>query len=335
MTGIMNIGWCKDVNACDDFVLSVYENFTIYKVLELLLPTGLLIDKSIQFEGSFENYVFLKGNKDEVYSKQEIEFISEIGNVFIFRDFFKKTRKGLIPCRVLAVKSTRPDSTSFSIAFTQIANKAIDGFNICLIISEDGLVFTCRKYEGDSVSKYHISEVIRTEQQMEEMIDGLIFSTDYADFIDYYACLRDSIKYRIVSQDYASKLKRANKIPYKYIEELQAIEAETGLSFAGEIERAFWGKSDDWQESYDQHVIECEELLFPIRSSRVNTMEMLFEAEEMEQMAEQNEQKNEDLMSRPIPTSEERKLNDADDISIALLKDPAAIIKVLKKKRGL
>ena len=77
----MSRDWSKEADACDEFVLSAYEFYSVDTVAELLLPSGLLIDKSTQYAGTFEKFVFLNGNKDEIYTRQEIEFISAVGDI--------------------------------------------------------------------------------------------------------------------------------------------------------------------------------------------------------------------------------------------------------------
>ena len=156
----MDRGWSNEAAACDEFVLSTYEDYYVDAVAELLLPTGLLIDKSTQYVGSFEQYVFLYGNKEEIYSWQEIDFISSSNDIIIFTEFYKNTKRGMIPCRVIAVKNMYQDVVEYGIAFTKIINKACEGLNICVILSEEGIVFTCRSYYDSSLKNYYISDLI-------------------------------------------------------------------------------------------------------------------------------------------------------------------------------
>lgn len=54
----MSRDWGKEAGVCDEFVLSAYDDYSVDTVAELLLPTGLLIDKPIQYAGTFEKFVF-------------------------------------------------------------------------------------------------------------------------------------------------------------------------------------------------------------------------------------------------------------------------------------
>lgn len=330
----MSRDWSKEADACDEFVLSAYENYSVDTVAELLLPTGLLIDKSMQYAGTFEKYVFLHGNKEEVYSKQEIDFITAVGEIAIFTEFFKKTRRGVIPCRVVAVRNTFSDTLDFCIAFMKIINKASDGFNICVVVSEDGIIYSCRAYDDPLTDNYCISDIITTREQMEELCDDLMYSPDYEGFIEYYAYVRESIRFKTHSADHLSKIGNAHRPSYAYIEELQEIEVITGLKLSEEIKRSFWGLEEEYKETFVDRVAEAEEYLFKIESSRINTMEMLFEAEEMEKLASEAEQCNRAMLTQSA-TEDEVESSDVDMETKALLEDPEAMIKLLKKKRGI
>ena len=330
----MSRDWSKEADACDEFVLSAYENYSVDTVAELLLPTGLLIDKSIQYAGTFEKYVFLHGNKEEVYSKQEIDFITAIGEIAIFTEFFKKTRRGVIPCRVIAVRNAFSDTLDFCIAFMKIINKASDGFNICVVVSEDGIIYSCRAYDDPITDNYYISDIITTREQMEELCDDLMYSPDYEGFIEYYAYVRESIRFKTDSADYLSKIRNAHRPSCAYIEELQEIEVITGLRLSEEIKRSFWELEEEYKETFANRVAEAEEYLFKIESSRINTMEMLFEAEEMEKLASEAEQRNRAMLTQST-AEDEVESSDVDMETKALLEDPEAMIKLLKKKRGI
>lgn len=111
-------GRSRETSVCDDFVLNAYQKYSVDTVANLLLPTGFLIDRTTQYLGSLEKFVFLKGNTSEVYSKSEIDFIDGVVDFCIFRDFYKKTRKSMIPCRIVSAKiDNNMDIVSSGIAF--------------------------------------------------------------------------------------------------------------------------------------------------------------------------------------------------------------------------
>lgn len=329
----MSRDWSKEADACDEFVLSAYEYYSVDTVAELLLPTGLLIDKSTQYAGTFEKFVFLNGNKDEIYTRQEIEFISAVGDIAVFTEFYKEAKRGLIPCKVVVTRNSILDPVEFSIAFTKIINKASDGFNICVIFSEEGIILTCRAY--DSVgNNYCLSDIIKTYDQMEEVYDDLMYSPDYDGFIEYYSYVRECIRFKTAAVEYPARNRNIHRPAYAYMDELWKVEHDTGVSFAAEIERCFWGFEEQYEETYADRVAEADEYLFKIESSRINTMEMLFEAEEMEKLATEVEQRNETMLMQNNVENENNS-EEIDTETKALLDDPESMIKLLKKKRGI
>ena len=327
-------GRSREASVCDDFVLNAYQEYSVDTVANLFLPTGFLTDRTTQYSGSFEKFVFLKGNTSEVYSKSEIDFIDGVVDFCIFRDFHKKTRKGMIPCRIVSAKiDNNMDIVSSGIAFTKIMNKAIDGLNIGFVISEEGILFTGRLFEqGNNIGCY-VSDLIKTEEQYVEIAAELIFGDLYDSFIDYYSYIKSVIHYTDEPIPYGETLRGAHRIPYTYIEELQDLGEHMGISFAREIERCFFDNEEPEELPYCEKVKECEESLFKIESSRVNTMEILFEAEEMERLASEAEQKNDEMLQQN--NGDENAENEIDEETKDLLDDPEGMIKMLKKKRGI
>lgn len=326
-------GRSREANVCDDFVLNAYQEYSVDTVADLLLPMGFLIDRTTQYSGSLEKFVFLKGNTSEVYSKSEIDFIDGVVDFCIFGDFYKKTKKGMIPCRIVSAKVDNMDIVSSGIAFTKIMNKAIDGMNIGFVVSEEGILFTGRLFEQGNNIGCFVSDLIKTEVQYDEIVADLIFGDLYDSFIDYYSYIKSVIHYTEEPVPYGDTLRGAHRIPYTYIEELQDIEAKMDISFAREIERCFYDNEEPEELPYCEKVKECEEYLFKIKSSRVNTMEILFEAEEMERLASEAEQKNDEMLQQG--SGDENTENDIDEETKALLDDPEGMIKMLKKKRGI
>lgn len=324
----------RETSVYDDFVLNAYQEYSVDTVANLLLPTGFLTDRTTQYSGNLKGFVFLKGNTSEVYSKSEIDFIDGIVDFCIFRDFYKKTRKGMIPCRIVSVKiDNNMDIVSSGIAFTKIMNKTIDGLNIGFVIGEEGILFTGRLFEQEDNIGCYVSNLIKTEEQYDEIVADLIFGDLYDSFIDYYSYIKSVIHYTEETVPYGDPLKSAHRIPYTYIEELQDLEAQLGVSFAREIERCFFENEAPEELPYCEKVEECEVYLFKIESSRVNTMEILFEAEEMERLASEAEQKNDEMLQQN--NDDENEESGMDEETRALLDDPEVMIKILKKKRGI
>lgn len=321
----------KEAEACDEFVQYAYQEYSIETVADLLLPTGFLIDETVQYAGSLERYVFLNGNMSEVYTKSEIDFIDKVGDIFVFRDNLKKTKRNIVPCRVIAARIDCEDIISASIAFAKIVNKARDGMNICLTISDEGLLFAGRIFTQKDKNACFISEVIKNVAQYEVLVSELFFATAYKDFIEYYSYIKVVIQHE-EQKSYSDIFRGAQRIHYGYIDELHELEETLHVSFAHEIEKILYAGDGQEELSYADKVKECEEYLFNVESSRVNTMEMLFEAEEMERLALEAESRNSEIIQQ---NSDEDQQIGIDEETKELLNDPESMIKMLKKKRGL
>lgn len=329
----MTNDWSREAGECDNFVLNAYQEYSVDTAVELLLPTGFLIDGTVQYAGSLEKFVFLKGNTSEVYSKSEIDFIDNVTDFCIFKDFFKKTRRGSIPCRIISSRINHMDIVSAGIAFTKIMNKALDGLNIGFVVGEEGILFTGRMFEqGNSIGCF-VSDLITTAEKYEEILSELFFSDLYDEFVEYYAYIKSVLQCAEEVIPYGEKLRGTHRIPYAYIDELHDVEQILGISFAREIERYFVEEVEPKGLPYCEKVKECEECLFAIESSRVNTMEILFEAEEMERLASEAEKKNDEMLQHSNENENEE--NVIDEETKALLDDPEGMIKMLKKKRGI
>lgn len=329
----MNRDRSKEADTCDEFVQCAYQDYSVNSVADLLLPTGFLIDRATQYIGRLERYVFLQGNTSEVYTRPEIDFIDSVKNIFVFKDFFKKTRKSMMPCRIVVARIDHLDAVSAGIALTKIINKAMDGLNVCLIISGEGLLFTGRVFDQRIDNDHFLSNLIKTKEHYDELAFELMFASSYNGFIEYYSYIRSVLQYKDDTRDYTDRFRMTHSTPYSYIEELQKLERMLHISFAKEIERSFLAYEESTELTYAERVEECKEYLFKIESSRVNTMEMLFEAEEMERLASEAETLNSEMFQQNAK-EQGTNVDTLDAETKALLNDPENMIKILKKKRG-
>lgn len=329
----MDKGRSREADVCDDFVLNTYQDYSVDTVTDLLLPTGFLVDRTTQYSGSLEKFVFLKGNTSEVYTTPEMEFIDRVVDICVFKDFLKKTKRSMIPCRIFAAKIDGDDVISAGIAFTKIMNKAIDGMNICILISKEGFLFTGRLFEQRNSNGCFVSDLIKTEGHYVELVSELIFAPEYEGFIEYYSYIKSVLRYTKDTLSCPDRLRATSRIPYSYIEELQYLKKKLNISYEREVERCFYENEEPLELSYSDKIKECEEYLFKIESSRVNTMEILFEAEEVERLASEAEKRNDEMLQQS--SGDEGKENTIDEEIKALLDDPESMIKMLKKKRGI
>ena len=119
-----------------------------------------------------------------------------------------------------------------------------------------------------------------------------------------------------------------------YLEEIDDLGRELGIDMIREKERYRQMFEADPVASFTTLLEEVEDSLSFIKSNRVNTYEMLFEADEMMRRAEEAETENDRLV---VQTElENPSFNDEIDTEVeALLDDPEEMIKLLKKRKGI
>lgn len=171
-------------------------------------------------------------------------------------------------------------------------NKAIGGFTIFFIKAGVNFYIGIRAFNKDENDDCIISKPIVLVEDFEEMADKLSYVTDSDDFIDYYRTLVDAIEENnLALTDYDRQIEIKRGIQYSYLNILSEISHIYKVSFSGEIERYY--KSFEGIEGNDYLSIVKEsiaELSF-IKSFKANTMEMLFEADEMMELAKKQKKR--------------------------------------------
>lgn len=315
----------------------VAEGCTEKDIEDALMETGLIQDTTPRLVCSMEKLVFVHGNPNEVYSPAEIRFTERIDQVLVFPDFFKSLNMGSMACRVIAAKigCSIDDAIKSCISFEKIIDKALDGFNIFFFVTENSVFFGCRVFDKTGKSDCTISTPITSEIVFEQFQEEVSFYTGKDDFLEFYNQFRHTIASSNVSEnDYEELIMKRRGIQLSYLEEIDKIGREIGVDVSREKER-YWRQFEEVKGlSFSEILEDVEESLSFIKSNRVNTYEMLFEADEMMRQAEETEAENERLAVQAAlenPIYESPKDTEAE----ALLDDPEEMIKLLKKRRGL
>lgn len=302
-----------------------------------LMEAGLIQDSTPRLVCSMEKLVFVHGNPNEVYSPAEIRFTERIEKVLVYPDFFKSMNRGSMACRVIAAKlsCSGNDAIKTCVSFEKITDKALDGFNIYFFVTEDSVFYGCRIFDKTGKSDCTISMPIRTEAVFNQIQEELAFYVDAEDFLDFYNQFVQTLTSDSWSDDdYERMIMKRRGIQMSYLEEIDKIGREIGIDLSREKER-YWQQFEDVRElSFADILADVEGSLSFIKSNRVNTYEMLFEADEMMRQADKAEAENERLA---MQTATENPMNETvQDTEVeALLDDPEEMIKLLKKRRGI
>lgn len=329
------MGYYKTYNDSTEYSESISMiDFSEKELTDFLLTTGLIPEVGLSYAGSMEKLVFTLGADDEIYSNSEISFIEEVSNVYVFQEYYMPLSSGVMPCRVIAVQtnSTRDDNVYFCIAFEKIINKALDGYNMFLFMAEDGIIFGCKLFNRDDTFDCALSQIICDEYALEQIQYEFSFLQESKDFAGLYSLFVSSISSDDDNADLEETIIKRRGMQLSYLETLNSLEKELGIDTSGELSRYRNFFTPHNEESYTMIIEDVEENLSFIKSNRVNTYELLFEADQMERIAIETEKKNEEILSQTEGENIER-----DDLSLPseCMDDAEAMIKFLKKQKGL
>ena len=314
--------------ATEDIIIRLQNDFSALNILSLFKDAGVMekMDEPDEFE--FSQLVYLRSTTGEVYGKAERDFVKNIDKVFVFPEESKKLGKEKIVCRVVAadLSNMSPDIYS-AVMFMKIAIKALDGWILFLLRLSDGLHFGMRIYERDEKKNCTICET----QFIENVLDELSWNDDNYDFLSFYNSMLEAVTPKDLSRmDF--DLIAIKRMGYRldYIEGLTAVGEQLGLDFSYEIERYKSWYEEEIENAFFAEYEDALEDTKNIKSSQVNTLEILFEAEELEKVIQEKEEKN---IWDVAPAIE--KYN-GEVIPTDLVKnDPEAIIRLLKAKKGI
>lgn len=311
-----------------ELIEDVRYDFSASRISEFLVEIGLSVEAQSYEEESFESLIFLRGDDEEVYGKSERHFIESIEKAIVFAEFFKETHRGNMPCRFLAFDlSDFEDAIYASVFLMKIVNKALSGFNIFIIKTASDLHIGMKLFDKDEGRNCTLSEPGMLSVLLDEFwYDG------GDDFLDFYNVLVSTFQPKeIGTPDYDELICRKKGVKRDYIDVLIDIENLYGESAQSEIDRycAFF-EEDIREQEFAATLNAYVEDLKDVKSSKVNTIEMLFEADEIERLAIEVEKKQE------VALQEEDKSEHVDtEIVEQFRDDPEAMIKLLKKKKGL
>lgn len=315
----------------------VAESCTDKDITYALLYAGLINDKAPRLICSMEKLVFVYGNSNEVYSSMEIRFTEQVDHVLVYSDFYKSMNKGNMACRTIAAKInfSGHDALKACVSFEKIVDKALDGFNIFFFVTEDSVFWGSRIFDKTGKSDCCLSMPVCEEWRFEQIQEEISCYAANKDFLDFYYQYRGTVASGCKKDEYYEDVINKRKgMQFSYLEDIDNIGREFGVDLSNEKDRYRRMFERDMEISFDDLFEEIKESLSFIKSNRVNTYEMLFEADEMMRQAEAAEEENDRLAIQAAwEFSDEESEQDAE--AEALLDDPEEMIKLLKKRRGL
>ena len=299
-----------------EFIEKLNSEFSASNLEKLLAFVGA-IDTGVKAECiSFNQYVFLRSSTDEIYGEQERKMIQQLETLFMFPETKKNVARGVVASRTIAADLTGIGGDIHSaVLFMKIVIKAFDGWPIFILRLSDGIHIGMRLYERDQKKNCTLSEAT----QVEEILGNYMWSAGMKEFLTAYSIMYETVAPVDESaKDYDEMAVRRRGVQYEYIESLESI-AHYMEWFDKEKSYPFYMELQDTLED-----------LQDIKSSKVNTLEMLFEAEELERISYDSEQKY--MQTLLSITYDDDKSSEALSMSG---KDPEEMIKLLKERRGI
>lgn len=338
---------------------ALLERFTVERSCAFLQASWLLDKDSYLQTEDFERFILLEGNDQEVYSKTERHFIRNIVSEIGKYQFEKETRQGLIGCQIVAASFTTSTNNLYnSVAFMKILNKAFDKFNVCVCVFPEEVYLGC-SFAGDTSAKNCVLSIpIRRNIRWDLLSELFLYRDNSNDFFAYYVgminlleeisecyplsdnsdydesqfCLEDD-----VGDEYSYENLALNENEDDDIENLTTYYFDDTSQMP--VDRYSLQSCIDYGyqhseacdtgipdvELFEKEFGTCLAVLSYIKSTRVNSLEILFESEQMELQSQVEE-----IRPQTSAAREDKTLKD-----FSLLDDPIALMKKLKKDRGL
>jgi len=311
------------------------------------LTCCFLIDEECTLRSDqLSRLIYTEGDQNEVYTQDERDFVKEFQPEVSHFAFVKQARSRSIPCRVVSTSLVDSQDPLYDgIKFMKIFNKAFAGLNVFLFVGAKGVFFgsTCIQSSELKIDCL-ISPCITRNCNWAAVYDNLLYRDEDSDFYRYYYGIinwiysfRDCFSTNQDSDD--------RDIPFSnyYTEDdddpadsVAKMIVHRGYGYCLSIDGSE-GMPEEQElifdpEEFDEDVSCCMRELAYIKTNRVNPLEMLFDAEMAYTQSQSAEQ---ELEARKMATDDESDVSAVDQINLKMLSDPIALMKKLKKERGI
>ena len=297
-------------------------------LVDVFFEIGLVEDVVASTCDSLKRVVFLFGNKNEVYSKPEIDFINGFNNVSIYNES-TYSRRNRITTRIIIAEISEANPISSCIILTQIINKALQGFNTVFIITKIGIIVSIPILGDKTDRNYQLSKPICNYLALEDMCYSILLAPDTERFLDFYLYMKAITSPIETGPTFEDQLRAYNRGPnYYYLSKLHEVEDLLKIDFSGEIQKYLdsFDIEPEYQKSFESIIDEENNNIFPIVSNPLNTMELKLLSDELEQMDDPEEETHND---------DNEMHYDSKELNLLKIQDPEELVKQLKKKYGI
>lgn len=313
---------------------NLISDVSLENIYAFLKACWLIEEGQMLIETTLERMVYTEGDQQEVYTRLERRIISSIASIVFYRTFQLESSVGRIfECRFLVIElKSETDVIYDSIAIMKILNKAFDGLNLFMFITTSGIHFGSSLLSSQNSSKdCKLSYAINGKTNWELLADTLLCRNDSENIFDFYSGMVSVIEEikNCHRQDFEDinewkHIDFENYYDGDIFEENKGVDVSTLFSLCENN-----GTGVDQEQAiheFEQEIDICMCELSGIKKAHVNPLEMLYEAEKAALSAELQESLSEHN-DVAFETSEK-------SLNFDLLDDPIALMKKLKKERG-
>ena len=311
---------------------NLISNVSLENIYAFLKECWLLRDDQALASTTLERIVYAEGDQQEVYTRMERRIIKTVSNGVYSYSFHLRAHSGNIDCRFFAIElASDSDIIYDSISTMKILNKAIDGLNVFMFVTSAGVHFGCSSLTThntleDCILAYAVNE----KTDWEQLAYTLLYRNNSQNIYEYYSGLIDlfdSIKY---CRDEGDNNIEWGLVSYDDEYDNDHLEDDSSLNNKKYYSYGI-NNQDDSQITmeiyqFEKEVASCMSELSEIKKTHINPLEMLFEAEKALFISEQ------EVIDEQTDANAE---SDEDLPDLDLLDDPIALMKKLKKERGI
>lgn len=308
---------------------------SLENIYAFLKACWLIEEGQTLIETTLERMVYTEGDQQEVYTRLERRIISSIASIVFYRNFQLESSAGRIfDCRFLVIElKSETNAVYDSIAIMKILNKAFDGLNLFMFITTSEIHFGSSLLSSQNSSKdCKLSYAINENTNWELLVDILLYRNNSENIFDFYSGMVSVIdEIRNCHRQDCEDINEWKYIDFENYYDGDLLEEDKGIDVS-----TFFSLCDNKRtevnekqaiHEFEQEIDICMCELSGIKKAHVNPLEMLYEAEKASLTAELQE-----TISEHNDVTFETSENSLD---FELLDDPIALMKKLKKDRGL
>lgn len=339
------------------------ESYSIESSCAFLANLSLIKNESFFERKEFARHILTDGDSHEVYTSEELKFINTFENELGIYKTKLSSINGPVNCRYIVIGLEGSHySLCDCIRLMKIYNKAFDSYNVFLITLSESVYIGCSYNDKNPARNCRISYPITADINWTLLMESAFFHLNDNNLYSFYKGIvgfvdniaECYVTSREIYNDWISspyvfcgdflddyyiedpdiKIKAVFRCTLEQLDDIdeddESIIPFSRFSLENCIDYGYLSYDDQYKrKEYTEEVSSYMDELSYIKSLRVNSLEMVLEAEELLNQAQKSS--NESGYSTATDDSDFNELSE----HIRLLDDPISLLEKLKKDRGL